>query len=107
MRTQQNEVQRQSNTGRPSTFFARLYRDWCLAGALACVIAGFPSTPLGPLLLWAVILPGLAGWMVWQRPSAAPTRVSGALHAQLRGRPVPRQARRRRSSCEPRSGQVA
>ena len=58
-------MQAQSNT------YARWYRDWTLSGALACAIAGFPTTPAGPLLLWAVILPGL-GWLLL-RPRPIPT----------------------------------
>jgi hypothetical protein len=73
--------------------FVRLYRDWCVVGTLACAVAGFPATPVGPMLLWAVILPALAGWLLWERPrvKARPERqFKQARPAQLR-----RQARRR------------
>jgi hypothetical protein len=53
------------STARP---FTRWYRDWTLCGLLACAVAGFPDTPAGPLVLWAALLPALAGVMLrWHR----------------------------------------
>lgn len=75
--------------------YARWYRDWTLAGALACLIAGFPQTPLGPLLLWAVILPGLA-WLLL-RPRHIKPETAPAMLARLRPRRMAQPRRRRHS----------
>lgn len=72
--------------------FARWYLDWCVVGTLACAIAGFPGTPLGPLFLWAVVLPGLAGWLAWRFSSVRPQGGGERIGAT---RPLPVQAWRK------------
>jgi hypothetical protein len=49
--------------------WAQLYRDWCVVGAVGTVITGFPTTPVGPLVLWAVILPAIAAWLLRDPPA--------------------------------------
>lgn len=68
--------------------FVRAYRDWCVSGTLACAVAGFPTTPLGPLLLWTLVLPALAAWLLHRRSRASATApglpISGTPHLQAR-----------------------
>lgn len=59
----------------PAAAFARRYIDWTLCGLLACCVAGFPNTPAGPLVLWAVVLPALAGLLM--RRHRRPRRTAG------------------------------